>query len=156
EQHLPIFPPVAALEASQDRLSEKTLFRDLGVPTARFARVDDRAQLNCAAADLGYPCLLKTRRFGYDGKGQYLIRKEADVAVAFAALGGVPLILEGFVDFDREVSLLAVRGRDGAVVFYPLVENHHSGGILRLSLAPAPGLTAALQKQAETYVRRVL
>jgi 5-(carboxyamino)imidazole ribonucleotide synthase len=156
ERHLPIFPPVSALEASQDRLSEKTLLRDLGVPTARFARVDDRPDLDRAAADFGYSCILKTRRFGYDGKGQYLIRGEEDLAAAFAALGGVPLILEGFVDFDREVSLLAVRARDGAVVFYPLVENHHSGGILRLSLAPAPRLTAQLQQQAETHVRRVL
>ncbi len=156
ERRLPVYPPPAALEASQDRLTEKTLFRRLGVPTAPFAAVDGAADLDRAAAEFGYPCLLKTRRFGYDGKGQYLLRGPDDRGPALAALGGVPLILEGFVNFDREVSLLAVRGRDAALAFYPLVENHHAGGMLRLSLAPAPGLTAALQAEAEAHVRRVL
>jgi 5-(carboxyamino)imidazole ribonucleotide synthase len=156
ERRLPVYPPPAALEASQDRLAEKTLFRRLGVPTAPFAAVDERGDLDRAAADFAYPCLLKTRRFGYDGKGQYLLRGPDDHRPAFEALGGVPLILERFVRFDREVSLVAVRGRDGVIRSYPLVENHHAGGILRLSLAPAPGLTEALQVQAETHIRRVL
>jgi 5-(carboxyamino)imidazole ribonucleotide synthase len=156
ERRLPVYPPPAALEASQDRLTEKTLFRRLGVPTAPFAAVNNAADLDRAAADFGYPCLLKTRRFGYDGKGQYLLRTPDDRTPALASLGNVPLILEGFVNFDREVSMLAVRGRDGAIAFYPLVENHHAGGILRLSLAPAPRLTPTLQQQAETHVRRVL
>jgi 5-(carboxyamino)imidazole ribonucleotide synthase len=155
-RRVPVYPPPAALEVSQDRFAEKTFFRDLGVPTAPFAAVDDRADLDQAAAEFGFPCLLKTRRFGYDGKGQYLLRGPDDLAPAFEALGGVPLVLEGFVAFEREVSLLSVRGRDGACVFYPLVENHHRGGMLRLSLAPAPGLTAALQAEAEGYGRRVL
>jgi 5-(carboxyamino)imidazole ribonucleotide synthase len=156
ERRLSVYPPPAALEASQDRLTEKTLFRRLGVPTAPFAAVNNAADLDRAAADFGYPCLLKTRRFGYDGKGQYLLRTPDDRSPALASLGNVPLILEGFVAFDREVSMLAVRGRDGAIAFYPLVENHHAGGILRLSLAPAPRLTPTLQEQAETHVRRVL
>ena len=155
-RRVPVYPPPAALEASQDRLAEKTFFRELGVPTAPFAAVEDRADLDRAAAGFGFPCLLKTRRFGYDGKGQYFLSGRDDLAPAFEALGGVPLILEGFVAFEREVSLLSVRGRDGACVFYPLVENHHRGGMLRLSLAPAPGLTAALQAEAEGHGRRVL
>jgi 5-(carboxyamino)imidazole ribonucleotide synthase len=156
EQRLPVYPPATALAVSQDRLSEKSLFRELGVPTARFAPVDNRHDLDRAVADFGYPCVLKTRRFGYDGKGQHLIRGIDDVTPAFAAIGGVPLILEAFVDFEREVSLVAARGRDGSTVFYPLVENHHAGGILRLALAPAPELTSALQERAKSYVRRVL
>ena len=156
ERRLPVYPPPAALEASQDRLIEKTLFRRLGVPTAPFAAIDSVVDLDRAAADFGYPCLLKTRRFGYDGKGQYLLHSPEDHAAALTTSGSVPLILEGFVAFEREVSLLATRGRDGAMAFYPLVENHHAEGMLRLSLAPAPGLTTNLQEEAETHVRRVL
>jgi 5-(carboxyamino)imidazole ribonucleotide synthase len=156
EQQLPVFPPPAALQASQDRLTEKTLFRRLSVPTAPFAAIDNASDLDRAAAEFGYPCLLKTRRFGYDGKGQYLLQGPDDLKPAITALGRQPLILEGFVRFDREVSLLAVRARDGTMAFYPLVENHHADGILRLSLAPAPGLQAALQSRAEAHVRGVL
>jgi 5-(carboxyamino)imidazole ribonucleotide synthase len=156
EQRLPVYPPPAALEASQDRLSEKSLFRRLGVPTAPFAAVAGAADLDRAAADFGYPCILKTRRFGYDGKGQSLIRGPDDHGPALATLGGVPLILEGFVRFDRELSSLATRDRNGVMAFYPLVENHHSDGILRLSLAPAPRLKLALQDEAERYVAGVM
>lgn len=156
ERRVPVFPPPAALEASQDRLSEKVLFRKLGIQTAPFAAVDSIGDLESAASALSYPCLLKTRRFGYDGKGQFLLRGEDDCGPAFAALGGVPLILEGLVAFERELSLLAVRSRDGATACYPLVENHHAAGMLRQSLAPAPGLTTSLQSQAESHVNRVL
>jgi 5-(carboxyamino)imidazole ribonucleotide synthase len=156
ERVVPVYPPPAALEASQDRLHEKALFRSLGVPTAPFAAVDGRADLDRALDEVGCPAILKTRRFGYDGKGQYLVRTPADADAAWRALGGAPLILEGFVRFERELSHLSVRGRDGAVVFYPLVENHHRGGMLRLSLAPAEGVPAALEEQARTYSRRVL
>jgi 5-(carboxyamino)imidazole ribonucleotide synthase len=156
EQGLPVYPSSAALEASQDRLAEKMLFRRLDVQTAPFAAVNNSADLEQATARFGYPCVLKTRRLGYDGKGQFLLRGPDDGAAALAALGDVPLILEGFVHFDREVSLLAVRARDGAMAFYPLVENHHAGGILRLSLAPAPGLTSSLQAKAEAHVSNIL
>jgi 5-(carboxyamino)imidazole ribonucleotide synthase len=155
-ERLPVYPPPAALEAAQERLREKTCFRDLGIPTAPFATVDGRADLETALARIGLPAVLKTRRFGYDGKGQQVVRTPADAAHAFAALAGVPLILEGFIPFRRELSILAVRGRGGATAFYPLVENHHQGGILRLSLAPAPDLAAGLQALAEDYARRVL
>jgi 5-(carboxyamino)imidazole ribonucleotide synthase len=156
QRTVPVYPPSAALEASQDRLTEKTLFRELGLQTAPFEPVGTRGDLQRAAARLGYPAILKTRRFGYDGKGQFFLGGPADLDRAYLALGGVPLILEGFVAFDREVSQIAARGRDGEVVFYPLVENHHAGGILRLSLAPAPGLTDDLQRQGESLARRVL
>ena len=156
ERTLPVYPSSAALEASQDRLHEKTLFRRLGLLTAPFAAVDTRSDLEAALAQVGSPAILKTRRFGYDGKGQHLIRDAAAMDDAWQRLGGVPLILEGFVPFEREVSQLAVRGRDGATAFYPLVENHHRDGMLRLSLAPAPNLTPALTEQARELTRRVL
>jgi 5-(carboxyamino)imidazole ribonucleotide synthase len=156
EHTAPVYPPPAALEASQDRLPEKTLFWRLGLPTAPFLAVGTRAELDRALEVIGFPALLKTRRFGYDGKGQRLMRAPADVDGAWEALGGVPLLLEGVVAFDRELSVLAVRGRDGAAAFYPLVENHHHEGQLRVALAPAPDLTGELQAQAVGYARRVL
>jgi 5-(carboxyamino)imidazole ribonucleotide synthase len=113
-------------------------------------------ELRAALAEIGYPAILKTAGYGYDGKGQVVLRRGDDVTHAWEKLGGVPLILEGFVAFEREVSQIAARGRDGATAFYPLVENHHEGGILRLSLAPAPGLSADLQALAEGHARRVL
>jgi 5-(carboxyamino)imidazole ribonucleotide synthase len=155
-RQVPVYPPPAALEAAQDRLHEKTLFQELGIPTPPFVPVQSRAELADGVAQVGLPAVLKTRRFGYDGKGQFTLHAPDDVERAWKALGGVPLLLEGFVSFQREVSVLAVRGRAGDVVIYPLVENHHRQGILRLSLAPAPGLTAELQRLAEDYARRVL
>jgi 5-(carboxyamino)imidazole ribonucleotide synthase len=156
ERHCRVYPPPQALAASQDRLAEKTLLRRLAVPTAPFAAVNNAIDLDLGIAECGYPCLLKTRRFGYDGKGQHLLRGSDDREPALAAMRGAPAILEGFIDFDREVSLLAIRSQDGAMAFYPLVENHHAGGILRLSIAPAPRLTADLQEQGERHTRRVL
>jgi len=156
ERRVPVYPPSGALEASQDRLAEKTLFRRLGIPTAPFRAVDSREQLDQALAELGYPSLLKTRRFGYDGKGQRWIASLADIDYAWQTLLGTPLLLEGVVPFQREVSQIAVRGRDGSLAFYPLVENHHEEGMLRLSLAPAPNLTDDLQSQAREYVTQVL
>jgi 5-(carboxyamino)imidazole ribonucleotide synthase len=155
-QRLPVWPPAAALEAAQDRVTEKTFFQKAGLPTAPFAAVESREELAAAVEEVGLPAVLKTRRYGYDGKGQALLRQDDDVTRAWEKLGGVPLILEGFVAFEREVSLLAVRGRGGATAFYPLVENHHRDGMLRLSLAPAPGLGAELQAEAEEHGRRVL
>ncbi|MDW8357928.1 5-(carboxyamino)imidazole ribonucleotide synthase [Thermus sp.] len=155
-QNLPVFPPPEALEVAQDRLREKAFMRGLGVPTPAFREVDTPSGLEEALAQVGLPALLKTRRGGYDGKGQALVRTQEEAEAAFWALGGEGLILEAFVPFTREVSLLAVRGRTGEVAFYPLVENHHREGILRLSLAPAPGLTPTLQARAEAYARKAL
>lgn len=156
EQRVPVYPPPQALEVAQDRLAEKRFFAQLNIPTAPFAPVDDRASLDAAIEQIGLPAILKTRRLGYDGKGQTLIENRTDIDDAWYALGGQPLILEGFVPFARELSVLAVRGQDGAVACYPLVENLHRNGILYRSIAPAPRLTAEVQLLAETYARRVL
>jgi 5-(carboxyamino)imidazole ribonucleotide synthase len=155
-ERVPVYPPPAALESSQDRLPEKELFQRLGLPTAPFAAVGSRDEMERAVQEIGLPAVLKTRRFGYDGKGQAVLRGPLDVARAWESLGRVPLILEGFVRFERELSQVAVRGRDGTLAFYPLVENHHEHGILRLTLAPAPDLSADLQEQSVELTRRVL
>jgi 5-(carboxyamino)imidazole ribonucleotide synthase len=153
---LPVYPPVRALEVSQDRAAEADLFARHGVPAARSAAAEDRPGLGRALEQIGLPAVLKTRRQGYDGKGQFVLRAPADADAAWAALGGRPSVLQEFVAFERELSLLAVRGRDGAVAFYPLVENHHERGILRRSLAPAPGASPALRAEAEDYAGRLL
>lgn len=151
QERVPVFPPPQALEVAQDRFVEKTRFRDLGIPTPRFVGVDSLADLASAAASIGLPAVLKTRRLGYDGKGQAVLRTESDLEPAWRAIGGVPLILEEFVPFDREISILVTRGKDGKTAFYPLVENQHREGILRQSLAPAPAITSSLQRHAEKY-----
>jgi 5-(carboxyamino)imidazole ribonucleotide synthase len=159
-QRLPLYPSAAALDAAQDRLTEKECFRTLGIPTASYSPVTSRNDLDAAIATMGLPAMLKTRCFGYDGKGQWMLRTEADVAEVWEALAAAPpippLILEGFIAFERELSLLSVRARDGTTAHYPLIENQHRDGILRLSLAPAPGLAPALQALAETHAQRVL
>ncbi|MHB8619401.1 MAG: ATP-grasp domain-containing protein, partial [Chloroflexota bacterium] len=153
-----VFPPPAALDVSQDRLAEKRFLRSLGILTAAFEEVSGRAGLDTAMSRVGLPAVLKTRRLGYDGKGQRRLESAADAEAAWAALGAVEggLILEALVPFQRELSLLAVRSRSGQVLAYPLVENHHQDGILRASLAPAPDLPAAVKFQAEEYGQRVL
>lgn len=156
EQRVPVLPPPASLQVAQERWREKSLFRKLEIPTPRCAAIDTRRDLTRAIDRIGLPAVLKTRRFGYDGKGQITLRKKADARKAWDALGGVPLILEKHVPFDRELSILAVRDRRGRQAFYPLIENHHRDGILRLSLAPAPGLSPRLQTMAEDYAGRVL
>ncbi|GDY12131.1 N5-carboxyaminoimidazole ribonucleotide synthase [Planctomycetota bacterium] len=155
---LPVSPPPAALAVSQDRVTEKTFLQSHGCATAPFAAIADRAGLQRAVVELGLPAVLKTRRLGYDGKGQAVLRQATDLDAAWAALGNAPggLILEGFVDFERECSLVAARGRDGAVVCYPLAENTHRGGILSTSLLPGPGLSAALQSEAERVMGTIL
>ena len=154
---VPVHPGARSLEVSQDRLVEKETFRRLGIGTPAFAAVDDRAGLERAVDEVGgLPAVLKTRRGGYDGKGQRVVRATSDLDDAWADLGDAPLILEQLVPFDRELSVLAVRGLDGDVACWPLVENHHEGGILRISRAPAPGLDAALQRRGEDLAARLL
>lgn len=153
---VPVFPPPFALSVAQDRLAEKSCFRQLGIGTAPFLAVDGVEDLSRAVEQLGLPAVLKTRRLGYDGKGQFVLKRPDQVQHAWAAIGQAPAILEGFVTFERELSLIAVRGRDGESAFYPLVENHHRLGILRKTLAPAPALTTDLQSAAEAYAGRVL
>ena len=154
-EHIPVYPPPQALETAQDRLSEKTLFNKLGVETPPFEPIFTRSELQTALDRIGFPALLKTRRMGYDGKGQAVLRSQADVDRVYESLQGVDLILEGFVPFERELSILSARSVSGETVFYPLVENHHRDGILRMSLAPAPH-AQALQKRAEEIAGLVL
>ncbi len=153
---VPLHPSPSALAMAQDRLAEKEGFGDHGIPTAPYRTVDSREELDAAVDEIGLPAILKTRRFGYDGKGQRMLRERADLDEAWDDIGGVPLILEGFVDFRRELSILAVRGRDGTCAFYPLVENVHHEGILWTSVAPAADVGPALQATAERYARSVL
>ena len=151
---VPFYPQPAALGAGQDRVDEKRLFNSLGIPTAPFATVNSQQELLHAAERIGLPAILKTRRLGYDGRGQRRIRTAADLDGAFGAIGGTPAILEGFVDFERELSLIGVRGRDGATGFWPLAENVHVDGILRQTRAPWDD--AAAQAEAERHLRALL
>ena len=152
-QFVPVYPSAEALRIARDRWFEKSMFKDLDIPTPEFADIQSQADLDAAAANIGLPAVLKTRTLGYDGKGQRVVRKQSDVTDAFAELGSVPCILEGFVPFTGEVSLIAVRGRDGETCFYPLVHNTHENGILRLSVASTHH---PLQALAEDYAGRVL
>ena len=148
-EHTKVSPNPRALALAQDRLAEKTMFRELGLDTPAFAVVDSRDDLQRAADEVGYPSVLKTRRLGYDGKGQYRLRSSADLDAAWQTLAGAPSILEAWVAFDREVSVIAVRGRDGAFSTYPLVQNWHADGILSASLAPAPDTSQLAQVAAQ-------
>jgi 5-(carboxyamino)imidazole ribonucleotide synthase len=154
ERRTRIAPPLAALAASQDRWAEKRTFTRLGIATTRCAPVDSRAALGRAVRRIGLPGMLKTRRLGYDGKGQILLRSPEDLDGAWQRLGGVALLYEEFVPFDYEVSLIGARARDGSIVLYPLNRNYHAEGILRLTISPwhAP----ALERAAGTALRRVL
>ncbi|MGY1459543.1 MULTISPECIES: 5-(carboxyamino)imidazole ribonucleotide synthase [unclassified Luteimonas] len=140
-ERVPMFPNPRALGTSQDRLAEKTLFGELGIPVPGYVAVDTREDLDAAVAKLGTPCILKTRRLGYDGKGQFRIRAAGDAGAAWEALGTQAgaggLILEAFVPFERELSVVAVRARDGEFRTWPLTENWHVDGVLSASLAPA-------------------
>lgn len=155
QSRLPVFPPPAALEASQDRLAEKQMFQNEGIATAPFHPVDRPEEVAAALAVTGLPAVVKTRRFGYDGKGQSVVESVSQATVAVTRMGP-GLIVEGLVRFDRELSILAVAGRDGSRVFYPLTENHHLDGILRTSWAPAPGVTPQLQEEAEAMAGRIV
>ena len=154
-----VLPNPAALAAAQDRLTEKTLFRRLGIPVPAFEDVASREGLDAAIASVGVPCILKTRRLGYDGKGQFRIREASDADAAWQALGAqaqqVGLILEAFVPFERELSVVAVRGRNGEFRTWPLTWNWHVDSVLSASLAPAPAVGPALAEAAFAHARRL-
>ncbi len=157
-ERVPVFPNPRALAVAQDRLAEKTLFRELDIPVPDFAAVATRGEFDAALARVGVPCILKTRRLGYDGKGQFRIRTAADADAAWAALGPqadkVGLIVEAFVPFERELSVIVVRGRDGEFRSWPLTENWHVDGVLSASLAPAR-VDDALADKAVAHARRL-
>jgi 5-(carboxyamino)imidazole ribonucleotide synthase len=150
---VPIRPGARSLEVLQDRLTEKQLFRTLGIPVPGFEPVDSLAELHAAVKRIGTPAVVKTRRFGYDGKNQMLIRKPADVDEAWERLHGHDLIVEQFIDFEREVAIIGVRSLTGDHAFYRVVESHHVEGILRW-LVPLDD--AGLQRQAEQYAGALL
>jgi 5-(carboxyamino)imidazole ribonucleotide synthase len=149
-----VWPPPAALATSQDRLLEKQLFHSLKIPTPAFAAVDSQADLVRAADEIGMPGVLKSRRGGYDGKGQFVVRRAQDIERAWAELQGPALIYEAFVNFSREVSIIGARSTRGELRVYPLCANVHRDGILSYTVAPFT--QRALQKLGETYLRRVL
>jgi 5-(carboxyamino)imidazole ribonucleotide synthase len=151
---VPIYPPPDALRHSQDRLDEKRLFEGLGIPLPGYRAIDSRDDLVAAVDVLGLPVVVKTRRFGYDGKGQFVIREKEQVDAAWQALGDAPLIAEQWVPFDYEVSCIGVRNVAGDIAMYPLSRNVHEGGILRTSSSPVDA--PRLAEQAEDYVRRLL
>ena len=151
---LNLYPNADAVAIAQDRLQEKRFFQRCGIGVAQYESVDSMDELKDAMRKTGLPAILKTRRMGYDGKGQARILRAEDADAAWSEVGGVPCILEGMVRFDAEVSLLAARSRSGEIVFYPLVKNVHRTGILRRS--DAPFARPDLQQQAERYLRDVL
>ena len=155
---IPVFPNPNALAVSQDRLAEKNLFRELGIGVPDFHDIASAEDLQAAIGIIGMPCILKTRRLGYDGKGQYRIRSAADIDAAWQTLGAqaltVGLILEAWVPFEREISVIAVRARDGEFRHWALTENWHENGVLSASLSPATE-TSAFENTAVTYARKV-
>jgi 5-(carboxyamino)imidazole ribonucleotide synthase len=151
--HTQVYPPSKALAVAQDRLIEKRFFHDLDIPTPAYAAVDSLDSLELAMTTLGYPAILKSRTQGYDGKGQSVLKSKDDLLPAWELLQGVSAVVEAFVPFSREVSIIAVRSVSGEIVFYPLSENLHRGGILRVSECRAGD---PMQKQAETYISRLL
>ena len=165
-ERTPVRPNPDVLEVAQDRLSEKELFARIGLATPLFATASTRAELDEAVSSVGIPAVIKTRREGYDGKGQFVVRAQTDLDRCWKELGGSDhlddrgngkdLIAEAMVDFDRELSMLAIRSTSGETAFYPLVENVHREGILRLSRAPADALDPGLQSAAETHARSIM
>ena len=153
---LPVWPPTETLAIAQDRVAEKSFFESLDIPVPVFAAVDSAADFERALGRIGLPAVLKTTRFGYDGKGQAVLRNRYDAELAWTRLAGRPLILEAFVPFERELSILGVRSLTGEMAFYPLVENEHRDGMLRRTTAPAPDVAPELQSRAESYARRAL
>jgi 5-(carboxyamino)imidazole ribonucleotide synthase len=155
-ERVSVYPEPRALAVAQDRLAEKTLFRECDLQTPEFMAVDTREDLDRALAAIGAPAILKTRRLGYDGKGQFRLKTMADADAAWTALGAQAvahgLILEAFVPFERELSVIAVRGRDGDFRTWPLTRNWHTDGVLSLSLAPALDIEQ-LQQRATALAR---
>jgi 5-(carboxyamino)imidazole ribonucleotide synthase len=155
-ERVKVYPPLEALQIAQDRLLEKKLFEHLGIPTPPFAPVETLEDLREETSRIGLPVVLKTRKMGYDGKGQAVIRDDSALESAWKRLGGVPLLVEKYVSFQHELSVIGVRDPHGREVFYPPVENVHGDGILRRSTVPAPHVTPETSALAIEYSRRLL
>lgn len=152
----PVYPGEKSLFITQHRGREKAIFDQLGIPCAPYQIVNSLAELRTAVEKIGLPAILKTATEGYDGKGQFVIRSNDQIEKSWQNMDGVEAILEGFINFKRELSLIAVRGIDDSHKYYPLVENTHHNGILRLTIAPAESISAKVQKQAEHYMQTLL
>lgn len=152
----PVHPCPRALQVCQNREAEKTLFGQLGIPTPEWKIADSAESLKAAAEELGCPVVAKSITEGYDGKGQAVLKDPEDAESAWESIGHQRLIVEKFVNFKREVSIIAVRAEDGDLAFYPMAENTHHEGILRYSIAPAPGLERHVQEDAERYIKALL
>ena len=155
-ERVKVYPPVEALQIAQDRLLEKKLFEHLGIPTPPFAPVETLEDLREATSRIGLPVVLKTRKMGYDGKGQAVIRNESSLEPGWKRLAGVPLLVEKYVSFQHELSVIGVRDPHGREVFYPPIENVHGDGILRRSTVPAPNATPETSTLAIEYCRRLM
>lgn len=155
-QTTPVYPSVTSLYYSQHRAREKALFRELDIPCAPYSLVSNLAELHQAVDMIGLPAILKTSTEGYDGKGQFVIKQTDQIEQAWSSIGEREAVLEGFVEFKRELSIIAVRNADNQQVYYPLVENQHHEGILRLTIAPAQQISSTIQQQAESYMQALL
>ena len=155
-KNVAVYPGEKSLFTTQHRGREKALFDQLDIPCASYQMVNSEADLKVAVEKIGLPAILKTATEGYDGKGQFLMRDESQITEAWQSMNGVESILEGFVNFKRELSLIAVRGIDNDHRYYPLVENTHHNGILRLTIAPAQDIDPAVQTTAEHYMQTLL
>ena len=151
-----VYPSESSLHLTQHRGREKNLLSKLNIPCAPFKMVNSLLELKSAVELIGLPAILKTAKDGYDGKGQFLIKSESEIDEAWDHISGVESILEGFIKFKRELSLIAVRGLDASLKYYPLVENTHHEGILRLTIAPAQNIPKSLQKKAEEYMHSLI
>jgi len=154
--HCPIHPNAQALDVAQDRALERTMFTQLGIAVPEYALVDDLGSLEAAIESVGTPAILKARRLGYDGKGQVLINDPSHTREAFETIGSVPAILDQFVEFTRELSSIATRNHAGEIVYYPLSQNTHRGGILRVSKSPARNVSEAIAAQAQAAIKNIL
>ncbi|WP_166263174.1 5-(carboxyamino)imidazole ribonucleotide synthase [Marinobacter caseinilyticus] len=152
----PVHPAPRSLQVCQNREAEKKLFGALGIPTPEWRMADSPESLKAAAEALGCPVVAKSNTEGYDGKGQAVLRSPEDASDAWHSINHSRLMVEKFVDFSREVSIISVRGEDGQVAVYPITENIHHDGILRYSVAPAPGLTPPVSEQAERFASALL
>lgn len=155
-KHKPVHPSPRALEVCQNREAEKTLFGRLGIPTPQWQIADSAESLKAAAEELGCPVVAKSITEGYDGKGQAVLKTPEEAEAAWSRIGHPRVIVEKFVNFNREVSIIAIRSEDGDLAFYPIAENTHHEGILRYSIAPAPALQAHIQQDAEKYIKSLL
>lgn len=153
---LPVVPGAESLRIAQDRLLEKRLFAESGFQTAPFLPVDSTRDLEVAVRAVGLPGVLKARRGGYDGRSQSVVQSEEEIPAAWDAIGAAPAIYEAFIPFTRELSLVSVRSGTGETAFYPLVENRHEGGILRVTTAPAPDVDASIESEAHEHARALM